>query len=136
MALVSAIKTQQISQASDPKKAIVDAVGDLSGFELFSGWILLGSYIRPEKTAGGIIRPGINVDEDQWQGRVGLVLKKGPLAFQDDQNTDFAGQDVNEGDWVAFNLNDSRALQVNKTACRLIQDTKIVARVSDPEMVF
>lgn len=136
MPLAHAVKVSAISLADDPKAAIQKAVGNLSDVEVYSGWILLGTYIRPQKTAGGIYRPDINVEEDEFQGKVGLVLKKGPLAFQNDDNTDFAGQDVNEGDWVVYTVNDTRALTINGAPCRLIQDTKVVMRVKDPKVIF
>src|ERR1700704_1529401 len=80
MPVVSANKIEAISQAADPKKAILAAVGDLSKLEVFSDLVLVGTFIRNERTAGGIIRPGDNVKEDEYQGKVGLVLKTGPQA--------------------------------------------------------
>ena len=44
--------------------------------------MLCAIYIAPEKTAGGIIRPQSNIDEDIHQGKVGLIVGVGPLAFQ------------------------------------------------------
>ena len=74
---------EAISTAKDPKKAIPELVGNLDGIEVIGDMVLVGIYIRPEKTAGGIIRPTINKQEDVWQGKVGLVLKWGPDAFID-----------------------------------------------------
>jgi hypothetical protein len=50
MPIAQSLKIQTMSQASDPKQAVLDAVGDLDKVEVFSGWILLGTYIRPEKS--------------------------------------------------------------------------------------
>ena len=52
---------ERVSQASDPKQAILETVGDISGVHLLADMVLLGTYIRPQKTAGGIIRPDVNV---------------------------------------------------------------------------
>lgn len=136
MPIAQSNKIQAMSQASDPKQAVLSAVGDLSKVEVFSGWILLGTYIRPEKTASGIYRPQSNVEEDAYQGKVGLVLKKGPLAFVDDDSHDFAGQDVSEGEWVAYYVNDTRAITINGAPCRLIQDTRIIMKIENPGVVF
>jgi co-chaperonin GroES (HSP10) len=136
MPLAHALKVSAISLADDPKLAIKKAAGDLADVEVYSGWILLGTYIRPVKTAGGIIRPDTNVEEDEFQGKVGLVLKKGPLAFVDDENNSFAGQDAEIGDWVVYTINDTRALTINGAPCRLIQDTKVIMRVKDPKVIF
>ena len=136
MPIAQSHKIQALSQSADPKAGVLKAVGPLNGVEVFSGWILLGTYIRPEKTTGGIIRPQSNVDEDAYQGKVGLVLKKGPLAFVDDDSHDFAGQDVRDGDWVAYYVNDTRAVTINGAPCRLIQDTRIIMKIDDPNIVF
>jgi len=136
MPVAQSQKIDAMSKASDPKQGILAAVGDISGIEVFSGWILLGTYIRPEKTVGGIIRPQSNVEEDAYQGKVGLVLKKGPLAFVNDDSHDFAGQDVEVGDWVAYYINDTKAVTINGAPCRLIQDARVVMKISKPELVF
>ena len=136
MPIAQSHKIQAMSQAADPKQAVLTAVGDLSKVEIFSGWILLGTYIRPEKTGGGIIRPQSNVEEDSFQGKVGLVLKKGPMAFKNDDTHDFAGQDVEEGEWVAYYVNDTRAITINGAPCRMIQDTRIIMKIDDPGVVF
>ena len=57
MGVASARNTAQLSLATDPRKALLDAVGDLSGFDIFHNQILVAIYVRPEKTSGGIIRP-------------------------------------------------------------------------------
>ena len=98
MAIVSAPKTQQLALAQDPKQALFDAVGDLSGVDVFHNQILIALYIRPEKSKGGIIRPETNVAEDEYQGKVGLVIKIGPSAFVSNQNTDFMDQTIHIGD--------------------------------------
>ena len=92
MSVASASKIEQISQSSDPRAAIIKAVGDLSGARVTADLVLLGTYIRNEKTAGGIIRPQENLKEDEYQGKVGLVLKKGPLAYADWEDDDARGQ--------------------------------------------
>lgn len=132
MSFAPARKTEELSKASDPKKAIIEAAGDLSGISLYSNHILVGTYIRPEKTGGGIIRPQSNVGEDQFQGKVGLVLKKGPLAFMDDE----AGQNIEIGDWSVYRVNDGWAVTINGTPCRVIQDIHIRMKLASPELVF
>ena len=133
---VTARKVQEISQASNPKLAIINAVGDLSKVEVMFDLVLVGVYIRPEKTAGGIIRPDSNVGEDEWQGICGLVLKKGPTAFMDDEYTQYSGQDIAVGDWVVFNVGDAKSIQFNGTPCRYLKATQIRMKIPNPEMVF
>lgn len=127
------------SQAKDPesyKKTVFNILGDLSDVEVLYNAVLVAAYIRPEKTSGGIIRPGENVAEDVWQGKSGLVLKLGPNAFQDDENTRFYGQRVDRGDWCAFFIQDAKLLSIKDVPCRLIEDSHIKLKVKDPAIVF
>lgn len=130
-----AAKTIQLAQAADPKRALIEALGDLSNVALFSGRVLVAIYIAPEKTAGGIIRPGTNVKEDVWQGCVGLVVKKGARAFQDDGDTKFHGQDVAVGDWVTFRRGDAKRIQVRGVDCLIIEDTVLDMVIDDPALI-
>ena len=108
-----AAKVYQLSQSKgDIKNEIQKAVGDLDGISLFSGRVLIAIYIEPEKTAGGIILPNSAVKENIYQGVVGLVLKKGNLAFVSDDRNDFHGQDVQVGEWVTFRPGDAKRIQI------------------------
>jgi|SRR5262245_5942129 len=42
---------------------------------------LVATYVPPNITAGGVIIPTTSIDEERWQGKVGLLLKVGPVAF-------------------------------------------------------
>lgn len=128
-------KLMQIAQATDPKNAIQKGVGGLGNVSLLSGRVLVGIYIAPEKTAGGIYRPQSNVKEDLYQGCVGLVLKKGKLAFVDDDTRKFNGQNVAEGDWVTFRPGDAKRIQINGVDCRIVDDTVIDMVIDSPEIV-
>src|SRR5262252_6482070 len=111
-----------IAEASDPKKALLDAIAPALPKipHIFSARILVGLYIRPSKTKGGVYVTDKEKKEDIYQGAVGVVLKKGPLVFKDER---FEGQDVNIGDWVAFIPGDGRRIQLNGVDCRIIEDT-------------
>ncbi len=136
MSIVSARKTSQLSLASDPKQALLEAVGDLSNYEVFHNQILVAVYVRPEKTSGGIIRPGSNVQEDEYQGKVGLVVKIGPTAFLDSDDETFQGQNVQIGDWVVFRVGDGWQLTIRDTACRILTDRTIRMRIKTPGDIF
>lgn len=135
MGVVSARKTQGISESADPKSAIIEAVGDLSNYDLFFNQILIGIYVRSNVTRGGIIRPQDNVKEDEYQGKVGLVLKVGPTAFKS-EDEDFMGQSVEPGDWVVYRASDGWQLTIRDTACRILTDRNIRLRIKDPSDIF
>jgi co-chaperonin GroES (HSP10) len=136
MGVVTARKTAMLAMATDPKKALFDAVGDLSGYDIFHNQILVATYVRPEITAGGIIRPGQNVDEDEYQGKVGLVVKVGPTAFLDTDDQDFCGQSLAPGDWVVYRTGDGWQLTIRDTACRILTDRTIRMRIQSPGDIF
>lgn len=136
MSVASARKTTELSYAKDPKAALFAAVGDLSGYDLFHNQILIAVYVRPNVTAGGILRPDTNIKEDEYQGKVGLVVKKGPTAFIGTEGEDFYGQDVDIGDWVVFRTGDGWQLTIKDTACRILTDRTIRMRIKNPGDIF
>lgn len=46
---------------------------------------LVATYVRPNVSSGGIIFTDKKTEEDRWQGKVGLLLKTGPAAFEFDE---------------------------------------------------
>lgn len=137
MTLVLPHKTiQAIANATDAegtKRAILAQASNLDGIEIFGDMVLLAIYIRPEKTRGGIYRPQTNVDEDIWQGKVGLVLKWGPDAFIDSSTGDLYEQRAEIGEWCVFKVGDAWNITINGVACRLVRDSSIKMKIKDPE---
>jgi co-chaperonin GroES (HSP10) len=122
--------------AVDPRNELIESIGDISGIKIYNNWILVAVYKRPEKTAGGIILTDNTRKEDEYQGKVGLVLKKGPIAFVDDEKTSFNGQDVELGEWIAFRVSDGWSLEVNGVMCRMLQDTQIRMSIPSPDVIL
>lgn len=123
----------------DPAHQIWDAIGGakgLGGFKVMHNDVLIAVYIRPEKTKSGIILSDQTRREDEMQGKAGLVLKKGPLAFVSDENYDFKGQDVEPGDWVAIWVSDGRKIVINGVLCRMVEDRWIRLKIPAPDAVF
>src|SRR5262249_1573941 len=123
----------EIAQADDPRAGIVKAIGNLDSVEVYADLVLLGTYIRNEKIRG-IIRP--DVAEDEHQGKVGLVLKCGPLAHADWEDEWDKGTNAEVGTWVVYHIKDAWQLQVNGTPCRLVPYEKLRMRVDDPKVVY
>lgn len=137
MALVASSRVVDlISNSKDPKKDILKLVGDLGGVTVKWNRVLVATYIRPSKTPGGIIRPETNVAEDEWQGKVGLVLKMGPMAYVDDDETQFNGEAVNVGEWAVYSVGNARSININGYPCRIIKDSQIDMTTLDPGMIF
>jgi len=135
-------RLRDIAAQADPKKALLQSLGDLSHWEIFHNLVMVATYIEPETTPGGIIKPDRTLAESRFQGKVGLVVKLGPLAFKDDNIAKFGGVTIKEGDWVFYNAGDGFELysvehqKSDGTCCRLFEDTRIKGRVADPSLVW
>lgn len=126
----------KLAQASDPRKAIIREVGDLSGIEVFHNQLLVGTYIESNRTAGGIWKPEKTIEESRYQGKVGLVLKKGPMAFKDEGPVKFYGQDVKVGDWIVFRFADAWETFVNGVSVRFLFDADVKAKIDNPAIIY
>jgi co-chaperonin GroES (HSP10) len=120
----------------DPKKFILDEIGDIKSFELFNNSILVATYIRPTKTASGIILTDNTVNEDRYQSKVGLLLKMGPSAFQPNEEGWFNNEKFNLNDWLVFRPSDGWPINVHGMECRILLDTQVRGRVESPDEVW
>lgn len=126
----------KMDHTSDPKVDLLQKIGPLDDIEIFHNQVLVAVYIRPEKTKGGIFLPGSAREEDKFQGKVGLVIKKGNDAFDDPSGKWFRGVTINLQDWVVFRPSDGWAITVNEVLCRILDDTDIRGRIPDPDKVW
>lgn len=130
----------KISKAQDPKKALVEQIGELAirGYKLMEDDVLLATYIRPEKTKGGIILTAKTKDEDRFQGKVGLLLKKGPTAFKYDRTGHhyYEGDAPEIHDWVVYRASEGWEIALNGVSCRVIKSSALRGAVTDPETIW
>src|SRR3984893_6300443 len=88
---------------TDPKKLLTSVVGLGDGdLTVLHSQVLVAGYVRPGKTKGGIFLTDKAVEEDRWQGNVGLVIALGKGAFKDDGVAQFHGDKLKVGDWVMY----------------------------------
>lgn len=125
----------------DPREYIIEKIGDLSELELKLNNILVVVYQRNRtatKTVGGIdISAAKSLNEDKWQGKVGLVVAMGPKAYQDDETTKFEGERVDVGDWVFFRVSDGWDCEMKGVLCRLFQSERhILGKIPHPDFVY
>jgi hypothetical protein len=125
----------QFAQAKSPAEFKLKAFDLLKNVlpdvELAGNDVLVVGYVRPELQRG-IIVP---VDEDVWQGKSGLVVKMGPMAFVDDEINKFSLR-PEVGDWVGYWIHSARLFNLCDVPCRLIEDSFIKLRVKDPAVLF
>lgn len=120
----------------EPKKRILDEIGDVSTFEIFNNNILLAVYQRPEKTKSGFILPTKTLDEDRFQSKVGLLVKIGKRAFEPNNEGWFDGETFNLNDWIVFRPSDGWNITVNGVLCRMLSDTQVRGRSQHPDEVW
>ncbi len=128
---------------ADPKAALLKSAGPLTDYEVFHNLVLVATYIPSEKI-GSIFIPDTSFAENRFQGKMGLVLKCGPLAFVDDDTARFGGVTIETGDWVMYRpsdgielfIKDHAGLANDGLACRLIEDSLIKGRVTDPSLIY
>lgn len=119
----------------DPKTEILGKIGDLDTVEVYHNHLLVVTYVRPNKTKGGIFLTDTQRKEDEYQGKVGLVVKKGPMAFVDEGNIQFHGQTVEVGDWITYKFSDGFPLEINGVHCRLLEDAHVKLRIAYPDII-
>jgi co-chaperonin GroES (HSP10) len=120
----------------DPANEIMKSIGSLDEFELTGDQVLLGVYIRPEKTKSGIILSDKTRDEDMHQGKAGLVLKTGPIAFKYSEGYAYEGPVPNIGQWVAMWVTDGRKISINSVLCRIVSSEQVRMIIPAPDVVF
>lgn len=126
-----------MNHESDPRVGLMEKVRDvLPQITLYNNQVLVAIYVRPEKTKGGILLTDQTRREDEFQGKVGLVLKKGPTAFLSDNGVNFYGQDVAAGDWVCFRASDGWSLKLGGVLAKVVEDVHIRARITEPDAVY
>jgi len=124
-----------MSHEEDPTQKLLDQLGDISEIELFHNQVLLAVYLRPEKTKSGLILTADHLDEDKYQSKVGLLVKRGPLAFEQDGNW-FTGMTFQDHEWLIFRPSDGWSITVNGVLCRIFDDISIKGRAPHPDSVY
>lgn len=136
---------QKIGAGADPRKTLTDMIGEraIAEFEPAYDDVLIATYVRSNVTAGGIIIGGDKTRaEDRFQGKVGLVLKCGPLVDSEKFPGPFT-KPIKPGDWVMYRPSDAnefffvdRKSSLDGVSARVIQQRLLIGRIQDPEAIF
>lgn len=122
--------------SGDPATELLAKMADLDKFELFHNQVMVAIYVRPEKTAGGIVLPDSSRKEDLYQGKIGLLIKKGASAFEKDDRWFTGEEDFKIGDWLILRPSDSWSIGVNGVPCRILNDVDVRGRITAPDIVW
>lgn len=121
---------------TDPAKKILEEAGDLKSIQLFNNEILVGIYMRPQKTKSGLYLTDQTTGEDKFQSKVGLLMKTGPKAFEPNAEGWFEGEKFKLNDWLVFRPSDGWQITVHGVLCRVLKDVQIKMRVKNPDEVW
>lgn len=118
----------------DPKQQLIDESKDLVKYlEPMGSLVLIAVYVRGEvggkeqKTAGGILLPDSAKSEDRYQGKIGVILKCGPLAFVEDETHKWGNNKPKIYDWAVFRVGDTFPFLIEKRTYRFVEDVDIRA---------
>lgn len=133
---------RSFAEEEDQRAALFNAtLKACEGIALLRNRVLVATYIEPAKTKGGIILADKTLDESRFQGKVGLVIALGPMAFQFDDPR--SSETPSIGDWVFYRASDASECGVkivgsrrDGVLCRHIFDDQIVGRINDPELIW
>jgi len=121
---------------ADPRDLIIkDCAPYLEGLTVLGARVLVGVYVPPEVTKSGIILTTNSRTESNYQGKVGLVLALGPIAFQDDPTHRFGSRTPVIGDWVVFNVGDTFGLELGQRRARNVEDVDVHMIITDPDSI-
>lgn len=109
---------------------------DFDTVAVMNNQVVMAIYSEPEKTAGGVILPDSRRNEAEFQGKVGLILAIGPMAYQDDGGRWFQGRKPVVGDWIVIRASDGWRLDLYGVQCRLFDDTLTRMIIPHPEAIW
>src|SRR5262249_2125581 len=130
--------------AADPRTFLLKKCASFMGaVEVMHNWIVLATHYLPPFTVlpngTRFYRSDQTLEEVQYQGKVGLVIAKGPIAFMDDPEAGvrFHGQNVEIGEWVSFDRPRGGQNPINRVHCRYLKDVQVMLKVKgNPELVY
>lgn len=127
----------EVVHARDPRDEILEAVGPYLGdIEPLGASVMVVVYERPDRTKGGILLADATREEDLYQGKVGLVVKLGTLAFVEDESHHWGARKPEAGDWVCYRVGDTFPFIVGKRTCRFVEDVNVRAILNRPDIVL
>lgn len=129
----------QIVHKTDPGQALLEQTRDFAqNIMVLGSRVLVAVYEPPEnaRTASGIFLPTKTTEEYKYQGKSALVIGLGPIAFEEDASHRWGDVKPKIGDWVCFNVGDTRGADTKSGRVRFVEDTEVLAILSGPDLVY
>lgn len=128
--------------SEDAKQKIWTSLKDVLDKVLIMRNQILVVKFSPEKV-GSLYRSDKGKEEDRWQGKVGLVVKTGIMAFVDDDSTKFHGETVEPGQWVWYRASDGFDVDLTPSGwsgeripCRVLEEAHIKGTLQEPDLIY
>ncbi len=102
------------------------------------GWKILVRKEKPqEKTSGGIIRPNMVTDAEEYLSITAQVVKVGPMCWynKDTGKPWIGGPWAKPGDWVIIPKFTRFKMEIEEQEYRIINDDEIFCVVNDPSKI-
>ena len=131
------MKALRMEHLIDPKVDLQMRTAQyIEDFDPIADEVMCAIYRRPTRTKSGLIITDQQQEEDIWQGKVGLILKMGPLAFSEDTDHHWGGKIPQVGDWVLWRVGDTFTFLLGDVHCKSVKDGNIKAILKKPDIVF
>ena len=129
MAVYEPATVLEYSEDQDPKQVVLDTILPLiEGLDIFRNEVLVVTAPNRTHSKGGLIIPEQYKKEQRFQGKIGLVVALGEIAFQDDDLWPAVEKRPVVGTWVFYRTADSSECAIGGYSCRFIDDNKIRGR--------
>jgi co-chaperonin GroES (HSP10) len=129
----------QMRNSATADRELLKAIGDISDIEVLNDRILIAIYRHEGMTKGGIIASTKTEDESDYQGKVGLVLKIGPLVNVEGK-IETRGAELKIGDWVVVNPSSGLSMHAGQHGSgrmlRMLIEKDIHMRVKRPDCIW
>jgi co-chaperonin GroES (HSP10) len=136
MASFEPARVLEYQDGQDPKGVVWEALGGaLKDLTLYRNDVLLVTSPIMAKSKGGIILADKTKNEERFQGKFGLIVQMGEVAFNDDEIWPNESTRPVVGDWVFYRNADTHECSINKISCRFIKDHLIIGKVSAPDAI-
>jgi co-chaperonin GroES (HSP10) len=126
MAVYEPATVLEYSAGQDPKQVVFDAILPLiENFHLYRNEVLVVTAPNNTQSAGGIIMPEQYKKEQRFQGKIGLVVALGEIAFNDKDLWPNEETRPKVGTWVFFRTADTNECSIGGYSCRFVDDHRI-----------
>lgn len=119
----------EYSDGEDPRKIVLDTILPLvKGLDIYRNEVLLVTAPNRTKSKGGILYVPKTQQEQRFQGKIGLIVGLGEIAFKDEELWPNEETRPVIGTWVFFRNADTNECSIGGYSCRFILDDKIRGR--------